>query len=564
MTRRVLDIVIVLLTTALLLIVALGGIDYDLGPFRVRLHDWTRPLTVLVVLLGVRGALTRSAPARSARFGTICAYISTRGLVALLLAIGAVYATYQVRVCGGLDSYGYVSTASLLASGRLTEPQPLVSLLPFEGASSAVAPLGYIAGLDGHSQVPRFPLGLPAVMALFKALGPTGPFFVPLVMAYVAVALAFLLGSEPGMAASGLFAAVIVAVDPLLVDYGIQPMSDVPAACWLLAALWLRLERPRWPVAAGISAGMAFLTRPALLVAAIAIGVVAFDRPWKETLRFTAVLLAFIVLQMAINLTLYGNVRTSGYGPASYMFEISRFRLAANVSNFAKWLTHSHTAIIWLLWPAGLFVLRRRRWAWQVSAVAAAAAAPYLFYLVFDDWESSRFVLPTILMVLILAARALSILLTQPSSASASRWHPASAAPLVLFLIAFGCAAASHRFLQNEGVYRLRNLEAKYQLAGDWIESHLPERAVVFAGLHSGSIRFYGNRQTIRWDQIPSDKLSPSLRNLEAAGYEPYLALDAASEPPLFAERFRADPAVQTEQIGRVRVVNFYRFASVR
>lgn len=220
-------------------------------------------------------------------------------------------------------------------------------------------------------------------MALFKIFGPAGPFFVPLVMAYATIALAFLLGSEPGTAASGLFAAVLVAADPLLVDYGIQPMSDVPAAGWLLAALWLRLERPRWPVAAAICAGMAFLTRPALLVAAI--GVVAFDRPLKETLRFAAVLLAFIALQMAINRMLYGNVRTSGYGPASYMFEISRFRFAANVANFEKWLTYSHTAVVWLLWPAALFVLRRRRWAWQVSAVAAAAAAPYLFYLVFDD-----------------------------------------------------------------------------------------------------------------------------------------------------------------------------------
>jgi hypothetical protein len=257
---------------------------------------------------------------------------------------------------------------------------------------------------------------------------------------------------------------------------------------------------------------------------------------------------------MAINLALYGSVRTSGYGPASYMFEISRPRLVANVANFAKWLTYSHTAAIWLLWPAALFVLRHRKSAWQISAVAAAAAAPYLFYLVFDDWESPRFVLPAILLVLILAAKAFS--------AALARLAPSPA--IVLLLVALGCAAASHRFLQREDVYRRGDLEAKYALAGEWIQAHLPERAVVLAGLHSGSIRFYGNRETIRWDQIPSDKLSPTLRNLEAAGYEPYLALDTASEPPLFAERFRADPAVHSEQIGRVRVVNIYRFASVR
>ena len=66
------------------------------------------------------------------------------------------------------------------------------------------------------------------------------------------------------------------------------------------------------------------------------------------------------------------------------------------------------------------------------------------------------------------------------------------------------------------------------------------------------------------WDQIPPDQMSATLHNLETAGYEPYLALDVASEPPLFDERFRQDPAVRTEQIGRVRVVNFYRFVSAR
>src|SRR5207248_5409959 len=61
-------------------------------------------------------------------------------------------------------------------------------------------------------------------------------------------------------------------------------------------------------------------------------------------------------------------------------------------------------------------VLRERKWAWQMSAVAAAAALPYLFYLVFDDWESTRFLLPTILIVLILAADATALLLR--------RWRP--------------------------------------------------------------------------------------------------------------------------------------------
>ena len=60
----------------------------------------------------------------------------------------------------------------------------------------------------------------------------------------------------PARVSSSIACSRRVAIDPLMVDYAIQPMSDVPAACWLLAAVWLRLERPKWPEAAGICAGM--------------------------------------------------------------------------------------------------------------------------------------------------------------------------------------------------------------------------------------------------------------------------------------------------------------------
>jgi hypothetical protein len=514
-------------------------------------------------------------------------YLATRGLLALLIAVAAVYAQHHVRVAGGLDSYGYVSTASLLASGRLHDPQPLVSLLPFESASTAAAPLGYVPGPDGRTSVPRFPIGLPLVMAPFLVFGASGPFFVPLLMAFATLGLAFLMGREANVPGSGLFAALLVAVDPLVVHYGIQPMSDVPASCWLIAALWLRLERPvevsggearysAWarPIAAGLCAGMALLTRPALLPAVIVLGFVTHGRR-PRSLVFGAIVLIFVALQMAVNHALYGSARTSGYGPASYMFDLSYARLAANALNYGKWLTYSHSALIWFAWPAALVVLRRRVWAWQASAVAAAAAAPYLFYLVFDDWESSRFLLPTIILVLILSARALSVVLSHLPSrvalrqASLSRvaLRPASLShlvPLVLLAVALACAFASHRFLEREGVYRFGSLEGKYALAGEWFKTHTTDRAVVLAGLHSGSLRMYGGRETIRWDQMPSGTLAATIRNLTAAGYEPYLALDTPSEPPLFAERFRSEPDVKAEPIARVRVVNVYRFMSAR
>jgi hypothetical protein len=257
---------------------------------------------------------------------------------------------------------------------------------------------------------------------------------------------------------------------------------------------------------------------------------------------------------MVVNLTLYGSVARSGYGRASNIFEISGERMMANISNFARWMTYSHTRIFWLAWPFALFVLRRQKFAWQISLIAAAAAAPYLFYFVFDDWEVPRFLLPAIVLILVLTARSLATIVKALPAIS-----------VIALVLALACAVASHRFLSREGVYRLREFESKYAAAGEWVKAHTPERSVVLAALHSGSVRFYGNRETVRWDQIPGGMLSPSLRNLEAAGRELYLLLDtSANEPDLFDERFAQEHGFHIEAIGRVRVVNFYRIMSVR
>ncbi len=509
--------------------------------------------------LAVRGWLSRHVPAAGT---SLASWVATRGTLAILIAAAGIYLHHHIRVAGGLDSYGYLSAAHLLAAGRLSEPQPLATLLPFEHAMNAAAPLGNVPSANGDAAVPRFPLGLPIVMAMFTIFGATGPFFAPLVMGYAAIALAYLLGRRAGPTSTshtaGLLAATLLAVDPLFAASAIQPMSDVPATCWVLGAVWAVLNmrtahRPMfWSVGGGICAGMALLTRPVLLPAVIVLVLVANDwNRMRSTLALGATVAAFIALQLALNAALYGGFTASGYGSASHMFELSISRLSANVRTFGQWLTYSHTAFFWILWPGALVVLRRHKQAWHMSAVAAAAAAPYGFYIVFDDWEASRFVLPSIAIVLILAASAVVTVLRTAGQA----WQAA------VVMVALGCAAASHAFLEREGIYNLATQEMKYQLVGEWFKTNTSERAVVLAALHSGTIRLYGHRPTIRWDHIPERSLTPTLRKLVDAGYEPYLALDLPTEPPMFAARFSAEP-VNTEQVARVRVVNIYKFVS--
>ena len=579
MIAKFLDAAIVALGAAVLLAWAGAGIDVELGSVRIRIQDWLRPSVALAIVVAVRAAATSRRSHPPPLPGTHLAFL------ALLLACTGVYLHHHVRVAGGLDSYGYVSTARLIAAGKLSEPQPLARVLPFDNALSAATPLGHVPRADGETSVPRFPIGLPLVMAAFSIFGPDGPFFVPLVMAVVALALTAALAqtgqssvlaglhaptapSAPIAPIAPLLAAALLAVDPLFAAYAMQPMSDVPATCWLLAAVWLALwDRARSAAggaAAGLCGGMAILTRPALLPAVIVLLGLTWlsQRDRRKTVAFASVVLAVAAIQAGLNAYMYGSPFASGYGTASHMFELSLARLSANASNFGKWLTYSHTPLFWLMWPAALFLLRRERWAWQLSAVAAAAAAPYMFYIVFDDWESSRFLLPAIALVLVLFTRALAHLTHRPSLLRSQGWaSPTHLTHLGFFLLALACAGASHRFLQREGTYRLATLEAKYALAGEWFRNNTSERAVVLASLHSGTIRMYGGRQSIRWDQIPPAALTQTVQRLQAAGFEPYLALDLPSEPPLFEERFHENPAA-AEQIARVRVVNIYRLMS--
>ena len=566
--KRALDAVLVLSAATLILIASIGGIDIQLGQVSIRARDWLRPAMALVLSLSLRAALSAVNPkSRGSALAEAVSYVSTRGLLALIVAAVLAYSQFHVRVAGGLDSYGYVSTSKLIASGRLSEPQPLASILPFPDSLKAATPIGHVPATEGFSSVPRFPIGLPVMMALFSAFHPAGPFFVPLVMAYVALALAYRMGRRSSDCLTGLFAAALVAVDPVFAMSAVQPMSDVPAACWLLAAICAvdtdHAPRPEgirgarsllWNMTAGMCAGMAVLTRPVLLPAVLVFLLIHLLRTQSRSAWVAAATTSvFLLLQIWVNATLYGTLTMSGYGSASHMFELSFSRIAANLSNFGKWLIYSRSTLLWLAWPAALVFLRRDRRAWELSAIAAAAAVPYLFYLVFDNWDSSRFLLPTIVLVLIVCARALSQFL---SLRATQAWRAA-----VLFAIAFASGFVSQQFLQREGIGRTRVEEAKYALVGEWFRQNTSERAVVLSSLHSGAIRLYGSRPTIRWDEIPGGSLDATIERLVASGYEPYLALDTPSEPPTYEERFRSQSA-NAEPIARVRVVNIYKFAS--
>jgi hypothetical protein len=85
--------------------------------------------------------------------------------------------------------------------------------------------------------------------------------------------------------------------------------------------------------------------------------------------------------------------------------------------------------------------------------------------------------------------------------------------------------------------FRLQQMEARFRTAGEWAGRELPANAIVIAGWHSGSVRFYGNRTTLMWDGIDPAWLDRALEFLRARGYQPYFVFESWEEPE-FRRRF--------------------------
>lgn len=540
--ERLLDVAVFAAGTVFLLAVALERFEWAWAGVRLRVSSPWRPLGVLVAVLAIR-ALTRwrlRMPDEGSRLAGI-------GLLALLTATAVTYTYFGVRICGGLDSYGYVSASQLIRSGSLRESQPLANLLPYPDAARVAAPLGFVVAADGISRVPRFPLGLPLVMAAFSVLGPNGPFLAPLVMALLALALAYAVGRWRANRISGLFAAAVVAGSPTFVNAAIQPMSDGAATCWLLAAVWLTIWRREWPVAAAVCAGMAIWTRPALVGAAAALVLVAVvesvisrRRP-AHVLVLTGVMGAFVAALAWVNHSLFGAYWDSGYGSTAALFDPRR--IGVNLWTYAYWITYSHGPWLWGALGLTALVLRRDWRLWATLCVALAAAAPYLLYFTWDDWEATRFVLPGLVLALILASRGVMVVLGSSDGHDPSASPPVRARvrPWIALLLAVAWAGTSNAFLRTHGVYDYWRAEAKYPQLGEWVRSHTTAAAVVISGLHSGSLRYYGGRDTLRWDEMPGDQLFASVASLEAHGHEVFVALDVPSEGERFRQRFELE-----------------------
>lgn len=480
------------------------------------------------------------------RFERTCAALAA--LVALgALAFGLHWGTY---VAGGSDSYCYVGQAGLWATGALLAPQPVGFVPPWPNAALTLAPTGFVPSHTIPGAIaPICPPGLSLTMALlWRLAGPSAVYLVVPVLGALAVWLTFLLARHLDGPLSGFLAATLVATSPILLFQILQPMSDVPATAWWLAAVVLAARPGVGPlVGAGLATSAAILTRPNLATLGLVVLVFVAARPRlsrpgsgsvARSLAFVAGVLPGVVALSWIQSTLYGSPFRSGYGNPEQLFSLAH--LWPNLQRYPRWLLETHTPLLCLSLAAPFVVRARARSAGSADGdpafrlsiaclvLAALVFASYLVYVPFDEWWYIRFLLPAIPLLVALSVTTLAAI----ASRLVPPWRTYASLAVVLAVVIFNVHTARDR-----GLFAFRDSEQRFVENGSYIASRLPDRAVVLTTWESGSVRFYGRRLSILWDSLDPVWLDRAISFLQREGRPPYLLFETGEEQQ-FRDRF--------------------------
>jgi hypothetical protein len=435
------------------------------------------------------------------------------------------------------------------ASGRVVErsqPSELAAQL-----GRAIAPSGYALAPDGASIVPTYAPGYPLLMAIaLRIAGPSAVYYVVPLLGGLTVWLTYVLGRRVADERTSLMAAVMVAFSPIVLFQSLEPMSDVPVTAWWMIAWVAAISPGRLPAfGAGLGSAFAVLTRPNLAPIGVLVALLTAATPphLLRTMLFACALVPACLLIAALNTTWYAGPLRSGYGSLSNLY--SWTYAGPNLQRYAGWLLDLHSPVV----CAGLvapFLVRIKKIAWMV-AFCVAMLLSYVFYYAFDNWTFLRFLLPALPFVFILAAativRALGAL-------------PSALRGACFLLVCALIAGLYQRTAERLSVFSTHEAERRYVLVGEYAGRALPPNAAVITVLHSGSVRMYGNRATIRWDWIPVGYLDNALEVLSGHGYEPYILLEDSEEEE-FRMRFgqasvfgRINWPPTMEYLGRPRV----------
>ena len=465
--------------------------------------------------------------------------VTSRAMTKVAIALALLALAHGVRfgtfTASGADSYGYVSEADLWLKGTLIIDQPLHDELVWRSANWTLTPLAYRPGDIGGTMVPIVSPGLPLLMAAFKAVGGENAVYwvVPLLGA-LAVWLTYRLGLKLGDGYVAALASAALLVSPIFLTRLVWPMSDVPAMAWWLTAIVLATEpSPARTALAGVAAAAAILTRPNLLPLAFLVGALVLMRSASartgvsRAAVFTVAMLPGPIAVAVINNHLYGSPFASGYGTVDAIY--AGRNVLTNLVRYPTWLVEAQTPFILLAFAAP-FLLRR---AGRLSASRLSLFAPiffagvlllYLWYTPYEDPEFLRFLLPAYPLLLAAAAAAFDALVP-----AVPRPRATAFAAVALILTAWG-------IWQGQQAFLTRGYEARYRAAAR-MAAALPENALFLSNLHSGSLRYYAQRLTLRFEWLEPDVYVTALEQVRKSGRPLFAVLDE-SEREAFRARY--------------------------
>jgi hypothetical protein len=505
-----------------------GGIDARIWTIVIRSRDPFRALSLSFLLFLVQGLFYRRAFTADIDRASEVVLARARAVAACLaLALATHAVVFGTFSAGGSDAFGYVNQAYDWAERALPRPIPLSVNLAFDTAEQLQAPLGYRKGPQPQTIVPTYAPGLPLIMAAALVFGACGPFLVVPAFAALFVWFTFRLGVRAGGPATGLAAAMVLSVSPVVLYQAVWPMSDIPAgALWTGASLFALGPRRRDSIATGLLTAVALLVRPNLLpVALVPVTLIAIAGSGRERIARLAWLAALVapavVLIGWLNTLWFGSPFNSGYGSARDIYEWSN--VVPNLKSYSAWLWQSQTP--WMLVALLPFVpaLRRHLDFRTIAAcllLCVLVTGCYVSYGQFEDWWYLRFLLPTFGGLAILAGAGL---------VSLARTIPRPYGHLGAALIAWLLVSGALSFAAREGVFgRIRDSESRYASFGEFAAASLPANAALVAVQHSGSLRFYSGRLMVRFDEVESPRSRELPGLLERAGYHPFLVIDDA------------------------------------
>ena len=434
-------------------------------------------------------------------------------------------------IAGGSDSYCYLSEARLWAQGWPVVQEPLITQTDGTLGRWTFIPLGYKPGLITGTFVPICPIGYPVTMALFLRLFGSGAemYVVPL----AAAGLVFLtgwLGHRVGGEKAGVLSSALLATSPIFVLQSVQPMSDIPAAFFWLLSATLVMTRRTWAGAAVVPiVALAVLTRPNLAPLGLPLAVFGLlaNRSgltrynWKMAAGVVAGLACGAAIAAYTNTVLYGAPQSTGYGDPASLYSL-RF-LWPNLQRYSAWLWRHRKLSDSAGDGRNRAVGVRRRISATVGGVRGRRGGhhPSLVSFLHALSETGlylRFLLPALPLIFI-------------------AYTCVAKRPILVVGLSVALLAVHIHFNWTVGLLATHIGERRYIEVSRYINEMLPENAVFITQQHSGSIRYYTGRKTLRFDWLPARELDNAVRQMTSLGYKPYILLDDWEEP-IFKTRF--------------------------